>query len=122
MVAVAGLGRAELDAGAAAVDIRFEATTSKDALPPANIAGNRASSYFLRVVETEPGASNVIAREARLSLDVRHARDEIRTKSVEDLKRHATEVGQRRGLSVRCTTRMDQGAVAMDPFLGEQIE
>ena len=36
-------------------------------------------------IEAKPGATNVIAGEARLSLDVRHALDEARTRAVDDL-------------------------------------
>ena len=73
-------------------------------------------------VETKPGASNVIAGEARLSLDVRHAQDEIRVHAVEDMKLQAEEIARRRGLSVVFNTRMNQTAVGMDPFLCAQIE
>jgi allantoate deiminase len=73
-------------------------------------------------VETSPGAANVIAGEARLSLDVRHRVDEVRMRAVSDVTRHAEEIARRRGLPVRSTTKMDQRAVAMDPFLSDQIE
>ena len=71
-------------------------------------------------VETMPGASNVIAAEARLTLDVRHAQDEIRTRTVENLKVKAEEIARRRRLSVRYTERMNQPAVTMDAFLSNQ--
>ena len=71
-------------------------------------------------VETMPGASNVIAAETRLTLDVRHAQDEIRTRTVENLKVKAEEIARRRRLSVRYTERMNQPAVAMDAFLSNQ--
>jgi allantoate deiminase len=73
-------------------------------------------------VEARPGASNVIAGEAHLTLDVRHAQDEVRTRAVEALTHKAEEIAHRRGLAVRCGTRMNQPAVAMDPFLSGQIE
>ena len=73
-------------------------------------------------VETKPGAVNVIARQARLSLDVRHSDDSIRCSTVERLTGDAEEIARRRGLSVRAKTRMNQPAVAMDPFLVGQIE
>ena len=71
-------------------------------------------------VQTRPGAVNVIAGEARLSLDVRHARDEVRTRAVDSVIRSAEEIAKRRGLSVHWVVRMDQRAVAMDPFLSDQ--
>jgi allantoate deiminase len=73
-------------------------------------------------VETKPGAANVIAAEARLTLDVRHSSDDIRTRAVDDLIRQAQEIAARRGLSVHQSTLLTQQAVAMDPFLTAQIE
>jgi allantoate deiminase len=73
-------------------------------------------------IEAKPGAVNVIAAEARLTLDVRHRSDEIRTRTVADLRRQAKEIAARRGLSVSETSLLDQAAVAMDPFLTGEIE
>jgi len=73
-------------------------------------------------VEAKPGAANVIAAEARLTLDVRHSSDDIRTRVVDDLVRQALEIAARRGLSVHETTLLSQRAVAMDPFLTAEIE
>jgi allantoate deiminase len=73
-------------------------------------------------IEAKPGATNVIAAEARLTLDVRHSSDEIRTRAVADLIRQAYEIAARRGLSVRESTLLSQRAVAMDPFLIGEIE
>jgi allantoate deiminase len=73
-------------------------------------------------VGARPSAANVIAGEARLSLDVRHRDDSIRTCAVENLIHHAEEIALRRGLSVRHSTRMSQPAVAMDSLLSRQIE
>ena len=73
-------------------------------------------------IEAKPGAANVIAAEARLTLDVRHSSDEIRTRAVTDLIRQAQEIAIRRGLSVRESTLLSQRAVAMDPFLTGEIE
>jgi len=72
--------------------------------------------------EAKPGAANVIAGEARLTLDVRHISDEIRARAVEDLVREAQRIAVRRGLSVRESHLMHQPAVAMDPFLTGEIE
>jgi allantoate deiminase len=73
-------------------------------------------------IEAKPGASNVIAREAQLSLDVRHSSDEIRIRAVGELIRQAQEIAARRGLSARESILLNQRAVAMDPFLIGQIE
>src|SRR3984957_14722182 len=53
------------------------------------------------VVEAKPGAANVIAGEARLTLDVRHRSDEIRTSAAEPLIQRAQQIAERRGLSIR---------------------
>ena len=68
-------------------------------------------------IEAIPGATNVIAGEARLSLDVRHGADEVRTLAVDTLVRTAQQISERRGLSVQCNVLLNQQAVAMDPFL-----
>jgi allantoate deiminase len=73
-------------------------------------------------IEAKPGAVNVIAAETRLTLDVRHKSDDIRTRAAEDLIRQAEAIAARRGLSVRESTLLSQRAVAMDPFLVAQIE
>lgn len=73
-------------------------------------------------IEAKPGAANVIAAEARLSLDVRHRSDEIRNRTVESLTRQAQEIAVRRGLSVGQSSELKQSAVAMDPFFIAEIE
>jgi allantoate deiminase len=73
-------------------------------------------------VETKPGATNVIAGEVRLTLDVRHGSDQVRQSAVARLIHEAEEICRQRGLSVNSKTRMDQPAIAMDPVLTEQVE
>ncbi len=73
-------------------------------------------------IEAKPGAANVIAGAARLTLDVRHGSDDIRLRAVESLIRHACEIAARRGLSVRQNTLLNQPAVTMNPFLTDEIE
>jgi len=73
-------------------------------------------------IEAKPGATNVIAGEARVTLDVRHSSDEIRIRAVKDLISEAQETAVRRGLSVRESTLLNQHAVAMNPFLIKEIE
>ena len=72
--------------------------------------------------EAKPGATNVIAGEARLTLDVRHGSDDVRTRAVDSLILEAQEIAERRGLSVRWNTLLNQKAVAMDSFLVRQSE
>ncbi len=73
-------------------------------------------------IEVKPGATNVIAGEARLTLDVRHSSDEVRTRAVDNFIRQAQGIAARRGLSVRENALLSQRAVAMDPFLVGEIE
>ena len=73
-------------------------------------------------ISAKPGAANVIAGEAWLTLDLRHSSDEIRTRAVVDLIRQAEGIAARRGLSVRENTLFGQHAVAMDAFLNDEIE
>ena len=73
-------------------------------------------------IEAKPGATNVIAGEALLTLDVRHSSNEVRIRAVDDLIRKSQEIALRRGLSVRRNVLLDQQAVAMDPFLVNHIE
>jgi len=72
-------------------------------------------------VEAKPGATNVIAGEARATLDIRHASDRARTEALDELIRQAEAIAARRGVSVKWRTLLAQNAVAMDPFLTEQI-
>jgi allantoate deiminase len=73
-------------------------------------------------IEARPGATNVIAGEAKLTLDVRHGVDEVRTRTVNDLIREAEEIAKHRGLSVSQNILLSQQAVAMDAFLISEID
>ena len=73
-------------------------------------------------IEAKPGATNVIAAEARATLDVRHKSDEICGAAANTLVRLAREIAERRGLSLRQNVLLSQRAVAMDPFLVHQVE
>lgn len=72
-------------------------------------------------IEAKPGTTNVIAREARVTLDVRHRSDDTCARAVESLVRQAEEISARRGLTTRRKVLLSQRAVAMDAFLIEQI-
>jgi allantoate deiminase len=73
-------------------------------------------------IEAKPGATNVIAGEALLTLDVRHSSNEVRIRALDELIRRSEEISQRRGLCVRRNVLLNQQGVAMDPFLVDQIE
>jgi len=73
-------------------------------------------------IEAKPGAVNVIAGEACVKLDLRHPSDAERDRAMTMLARAAEEITARRGLSLRRNALLSQKAVAMDPFLVDQIE
>ncbi|MFY9790745.1 MAG: allantoate amidohydrolase [Candidatus Sulfotelmatobacter sp.] len=73
-------------------------------------------------IEALPGAANVIAAEARLTLDIRHRTDNVRARAVDDLIRQAHEIAARRSLTVTEKVLSSQPAVAMDTFLTGEIE
>ena len=73
-------------------------------------------------VEAKPGAANVIAGEARVSLDVRHKSDDVRRHTTETLVQQAEEIAKRRGLLLQSNILLKQDAVAMRPFLVDQVE
>ena len=73
-------------------------------------------------IQARPGAVNVIAGEARLSLDVRHQNDAARKAALDYLVHQAEDIAKRRELGVRWNMLLDQRAVRMDPFLVRQLE
>ncbi len=73
-------------------------------------------------LEAKPGATNVIAGEVRVTLDIRHASDRARIEALDELIRQAESIAARRGVTATWRTLLAQNAVPMDPFLTEQIE
>jgi len=73
-------------------------------------------------VEAKPGATNVIAGEARATLDIRHASDRARTEALDELIRQGEAISSRRAVTAKWRTLLAQNAVVMDPFLTDQIE
>ena len=85
-------------------------------------AGTPGLVATVGVISVQPGAANVIPREARLTLDIRHQSDAVRSDSLQALTTRAQEIAARRNLSLNIATLLDQPSVAMDPFLTTQIE
>ena len=73
-------------------------------------------------IQAKPGATNVIAGEVHLTLDVRHRSDETRSRIVAELIRQAEEISVRRGLTLRHNVLLSQPAVPMDEFLINEID
>ena len=130
--AIAGQSRLEIvfvgranHAGTTPMDLRFDAVTAAaEWITTVENAAKAIPALVATVgsVQTKPGATNVIASETRLTLDVRHRDNLVRSQAVEDMVRNAKEIAQRRGLSVRPQQLMNQPAVPMDPSLVTQIE
>jgi allantoate deiminase len=74
----------------------------------------------------EPNAVNVIAGVARVSLDVRHARDFVRDSAVSELTSKAQAIAERRSLKVEHSRQMNEPAVPMDErltaYLADAVE
>jgi len=130
--AIAGQSRLEIifvgranHAGTTPMHLRYDAIAgAAEWITAVEREANRIPGLVATVgaIEAKPGATNVIAGEARLTLDVRHGLDEVRTRAVEDLIREAEEIAKRRGLSVSKSTLLSQPAVAMDPSLVREID
>jgi allantoate deiminase len=73
-------------------------------------------------IEGKPGAANVITGEVRVTLDVRHRSDEIRTDIVSGLIRKAEEISECRRLTLQNTVMLCQQAVPMNGFLINEID
>ena len=73
-------------------------------------------------LDVSPGAGNVIPGSARASLDVRHGSDATRREAVSRLLECAQRIAAQRGLVVSWEHRLDQPAVAMDPFLVRELD
>ncbi len=118
------VGRAN-HAGTTPMDLRYDAIAAAAEWITAVERLARDTSGLVATVgriNAKPGATNVIAGEARLTLDVRHGSDDVRTGAVENLIRLAEQISRRRGLSVSHNTLSNQQAVPMDPILMNEIE
>jgi allantoate deiminase len=73
------------------------------------------------VIEATPGAGNVIPGCATLSLDVRHAVDEVRRRAVANLVAFAQSTAEARGLAFRVDREEHYRAVSADPLLRDRL-
>jgi allantoate deiminase len=72
-------------------------------------------------IAAEPGAANVIPESVRLSLDLRHENDEVRSASVKELMNRAGAIATARNLEFNATETMNQATVPMDPRLSSRL-
>jgi len=73
-------------------------------------------------IQAHPGATNVIPGEVRLTLDIRHKSDQVRTQALQRMTTLAQQIAARRALTFTFATFLSHPAVAMDAFLTAQIE
>jgi allantoate deiminase len=135
------LGVVEAIAGQTRMEFTFTGRTNHAGTTPMHLRRDAiasAAEWILAVEQTakdlpdlvatvgkigaKPGATNVIAGEAQATLDIRHKSDDVRASAATMLIQQAEEIAVRRGLSVRHSVLLNQKAVAMDPFLVNQIE
>jgi len=136
------LGVVEAIAGQSRWDVRFEGQASHAGTTPMNRRRDAlaAAAEWIGLVEhvaettpglvatvgrieAIPGAGNVIAGQARASLDVRHAMDEVRQRGLNLLLDGAEHIAQRRGLKVEGESRLEQPATALYyEMLEESVE
>lgn len=118
------IGRAN-HAGTTPMEMRFDALAGAAewiATVESLAKSTPGLSATVGAVTAEPGAVNVVAGEARASLDVRHRDDTVRGRAVQELIERAEQIALRRSLSLRCITQLDQAAVPMDSFVAQAIE
>jgi len=68
-------------------------------------------------LEVEPGAANVVPGEVKLTLDIRHADDEIRIERARRILERAQEIGKRRSIDVVTHPTSENPSVACAPRL-----
>lgn len=68
-------------------------------------------------IEAHPGGSNIIPGRVTVTLDVRHAKDGMRTEAAQAMLDRAQAAAARRNVTVTVRLDLDQSAVAMDPLL-----
>lgn len=73
-------------------------------------------------ISAEPNAVNVIAAQARCSLDVRHAEDTRRVRALGEIVRAAEEIAAKRGVRCDWSETHTQAAVPMDPEMVAMAE
>jgi allantoate deiminase len=118
------MGRAN-HAGTTPMHLRFDAVAAAaEWISAVERIAQQTSGLVATVgsVESKPGATNVIAGQARVSLDVRHHDNAVRVRAVERISREAAQIADHRGLKVSQTQGLNQASVAMDAFLSHQLE
>ncbi len=121
---MAFLGRSN-HAGTTPMDLRYDALAgAAEFVTSVESLAWKISGLVATVgkIEAKPGATNVIAGESRMTLDIRHRSDLTRIEAVKDLIEQAEGIAKRRGLTMEWKSMLDQRAVPMDSFLVTEIE
>jgi allantoate deiminase len=127
------VGIVEAIAGQSRLEIRFEGSAAHAGTTPPYLRRDAlaGAAEWIAAVErvmrdtpglvatvgritAEPGAPNVIAGAASMSLDVRHERDEIRHRAAQRLTAEAEAIARGRGLRVCVETCSNLPATPMD--------
>ncbi len=135
------LGLVEAIVGQSRLEFLFEGRANHAGTTPMNLRADalQGAAEWIGEVETEatvtdglvatvgklnvtPGAGNVIPGAARASLDVRHAKDDIRRRAVDHLTASAQEICERRKLTLTVEPLIDQPAVPTDRRLTSALE
>lgn len=72
-------------------------------------------------IQALPGAVNIVPGEVRVTLDVRHPKDESRHAAVAHLLTKAQAAGEQRDVRVQAIAKNEQRAVPLDPALAELL-
>jgi allantoate deiminase len=130
--AIAGQSRLEFifaghanHAGTTPMNLRYDSLSAAAEWICAVERGAKNTSGLVATVgsiEAKPGAVNVIAGETRLTLDVRHEKDNMRVTAVKTFIQEAQEIASRRNLNLQWNVKLDQPAVLMDPFLVSEVD
>jgi allantoate deiminase len=72
-------------------------------------------------IAADPGSANVIPGRVAVSLDVRHADDEVRETATAALRERAAAIGERRGVDVSWEELQATPAVPSSPALSERL-
>ena len=73
-------------------------------------------------IEAAPGAVNVIPGRVGFTLDIRAPQDGQREAAIADLDKRCAEIAERRGLTLSMERLYDEGAVACDAALMDQLD
>jgi len=85
------------------------------------LAGEAGLVATVGSIHVEPNATNVVPGLARVTLDARHGCDEKRRSSVKTLIGAALEIGERRGIEVEHTEKLDRPTMLMDEGMSGRL-